>query len=278
MFCTLFMYNRRADMSSSLSCVYVTVLLATSFIIIFCTPAECIPNNKGLDNISAIQTLKSILTLPAQLSNTTHKFRCTSTSECKPNHTCMNALIQPCDPNSNGATSQCICFPSANNQYRCASTSDCKNGKVCAGLPISSTGFCLSCDVFYASTGLVIIGGNNCVFQSNACIDASLLSTLPLRHLVFAKHLRTYVLCDQHGSCATPGHVVVVNRLPMMMRTYCRQLAKCRRRIALVNSPRVKRALRVRSKTDGLAFTSFAAQYETSLEELVLSTIIRMGM
>lgn len=118
------------------------------------------------------------------------------------------------------------------------------------------------------------------MFDSNVCIDASLLSKMrPSHHLVFPKHRQSYVLCDQYGSCATPGHVLVVEGVPMMMRTYCGRFGrKCRGRIALVNSPRVKRGLRVRSKTDGLEFTSFAAQYETSFEEFVLSTIIRMGL
>lgn len=268
---------------SSPPLLYVPLLLLTVTVIIFHTPTQCLPTNNARHN-HTIQphppnSLRSLLSLfDFQLSDTTRKFRCSSTSDCNTNYTCMSGLLQPCDPTSTGASSQCICFPSANNRYRCSSTAECTNDRICAGLPISSTGFCVSCNTFYSSTGLVAIGRNDCVFESNVCIDASLLSSFPSHRLVFPRHHQAYVLCDQHGSCATPGHVVVMNGVPMMMRTYCTRFSNCRRRIALVNSPRFKRALRIDSKTDGLVLTPFAAQYETSLEEHVLSTIIRLGM
>lgn len=110
------------------------------------------------------------------------------------------------------------------------------------------------------------------------CIDAEALSHLPAHELVFDEHRRTAVLCDRNGSCATPGHVVVYQQRPMLMKSYCDMVATCKRTVKFVNSPKFKRALRISSRTDDLHYTALAARYETRAEELVLTTILRMGV
>lgn len=111
------------------------------------------------------------------------------------------------------------------------------------------------------------------------CVDASLLAHLSPSELVFPSHRRASVLCDTRGSCATAGHMVHFEGRAMMMRSYCKlQGEGCVRTVKLVNSPKFKRGVRVRSKTDGLSFTSFAARYESKMEEHVLKTLIHMGL
>lgn len=109
------------------------------------------------------------------------------------------------------------------------------------------------------------------------CVDARLLSHLSADDLVFPVHRRTSVLCDSFGSCATPGHVVVHNGRPMMMKSYC-AIAGCTRTVKLVNSPRLHRGIRVPTLTKNLDFTALAARYESRAEETVLKALIHMGV
>lgn len=109
------------------------------------------------------------------------------------------------------------------------------------------------------------------------CVDAKLLSHLTADQLVFPKHRRTSVLCDSFGSCATPGHVVVHNGRPMMMKSYC-AVAGCTRTVKLVNSPRLSRGIRVPTLTKNLDFTALAARYESRAEETVLKALVHMGV
>lgn len=134
------------------------------------------------------------------------------------------------------------------------------------------------------------------------CIAAHLLSHLPAHDLVFSRHRRAFVLCDGRHRCATPGHMVVYEpHGAMMMSTYCaRHVARgaCDKRVMLVNSPRMRRGVRVLSediahtprkqRLDGegegeetkeramLQFTALAARYGTRLEERALALVIRM--
>lgn len=110
------------------------------------------------------------------------------------------------------------------------------------------------------------------------CIDAAALSHFSPDNLVFSSHRRAAVLCDSHGSCATPGHMVHYQGSAMMMRSYCEQVGSCMRSVRWVNSPKFQRALRVDSRTDGLSFLAFAARYESKAEEHVLRTLVRLGM
>lgn len=113
--------------------------------------------------------------------------------------------------------------------------------------------------------------------DGSVCIDAEALSGFERRQLVFEQHQRGKVLCDEFGSCATAGHIVVYNGWAMMMKRYC-GMVECEQRVMDVNSPKLRTALRVRSKTDGLEFTAFAARYATRAEELVLSTAVHVGL
>lgn len=111
----------------------------------------------------------------------------------------------------------------------------------------------------------------------DSCIDARALGHLAEEDLVLGKHATAHVLCDVNESCATPGHVVVFNGKPMMMRTYCASVG-CERKVMTVNSPRFQRALRVRSRTDRLEYTAFAARYETTAEEALMKVAVRAGL
>lgn len=121
--------------------------------------------------------------------------------------------------------------------------------------------------------------GNNGGPGSSACIAIDSLSSFDTSELVFKDHRRASVLCDQHESCATPGHIVVYQSIPMSMSTYCAQKnISCSRRVKLVNSPRMKRGLRVLSNSKDLEFTALAAAKETRLEETVLTFAVSMGI
>lgn len=118
--------------------------------------------------------------------------------------------------------------------------------------------------------------------DEEVCIDARLLAHLPASDLVYGdKHRRAAVLCDDTGSCATPGHMVRFHGQAMSMRTYCKTngaVARCVRRVALVNSPRYGLGVKVASKTSGLEFSVHAARFATGMEEWILRTVMRMGL
>lgn len=125
--------------------------------------------------------------------------------------------------------------------------------------------------------------------DDEVCVAADALAHLPVSQLVYgAQHRRASVLCDMHGSCATPGHMVTLYGRPMTMRTYCDTAAirasgatrGCVRRVMLVNSVRMggSRRIRVTSRTSGMQFTALAARYGTAMEERVLAGLIRLGV
>lgn len=113
------------------------------------------------------------------------------------------------------------------------------------------------------------------------CIGVDALSHLHAKDLVFPHHYRAAVLCDPSGNCATPGHIVVKDDVPMMMKTYCDQLRwkndreeeMCRWRVMLVNSPRMRYGVRIKSKSDGLEFTVLAARFQSKMEESVMALV-----
>lgn len=113
--------------------------------------------------------------------------------------------------------------------------------------------------------------------EPSTCIDAEALQHLPSTHLVYATARRAVVLCDEQESCATSGHIVHWHAMPMMMRTYCEHFATCTRRIKHVNSPRMRRRLRIPSRTIGLEFTPLAARFATHLEEAFLRQVLSFG-
>lgn len=109
------------------------------------------------------------------------------------------------------------------------------------------------------------------------CVDADALKHLHPSQLVYPEHRLASVLCDQHGNCATPGHMVVYQGTPMMMRLYCDNVPSgCSRRVKHVNSPRFQKGMRIPSKSSSLQFTSLAARWETHLEHYFLSMALRI--
>lgn len=196
----------------------------------------------------------------------------------------------------------------------CSSSSQCTTGEQCVLIGDQSQTFqlCYSCemvdlasDIDLSSQGLILEAvddGASCsssgpapsppttnpqpapepapATSSSVCIAAKSLSHFKNNELVFDSHRSALVLCDHNGSCATHGHIVVHNAKPMMMSSYCKSVATkgCTETEMLVNSPRMRRSLRVPSNTDGLEFTALAARYQTKAEEQVLSTAVRIGL
>lgn len=114
---------------------------------------------------------------------------------------------------------------------------------------------------------------------TTVCIAMSSLQEIPQHDLIFAEARRASVLCDVDANCATAGHMVVWKGSAMMMQSYCKRYANCVRRIMHVNSPRMRRGLRLRSaRTVGLEYTALAAQYESRIEEGLLSQLVHMGI
>lgn len=114
--------------------------------------------------------------------------------------------------------------------------------------------------------------------KKGVCVAVHLLQLLPKHELVYDTHQSAVVLCDQFRSCATPGHIVVWRGLPMMMRSYCDIIGSCKHAFMLVNSPKYRRGIQIKSASPDLSFTSMAARYETRLEETLLTTAFRAGL
>lgn len=96
---------------------------------------------------------------------------------------------------------------------------------------------------------------------------------------MFAEDVQAEVLCDESGSCATSGHMVVFKGRAMRMRSYC-ELGEvnCQRSRMTVNSPRMRLATRVASNTKALLFTAMAARYDSRAEEVVLRALVHAGL
>lgn len=114
--------------------------------------------------------------------------------------------------------------------------------------------------------------------DEEVCVSVDVLSSYTPEELVFPTHRRASVLCDIYDNCATPGHMVLYQERPMMMKTYCEQTHGCSRRVKLVNSPRMRTALRIPSKSNHLQFLAFAAKLQSRTEEMVLSGLVRLGL
>lgn len=120
---------------------------------------------------------------------------------------------------------------------------------------------------------------SNSTTEEEVCIDSEHLSHVPRTELVFSRDRRAWVLCDGYGSCATSSHVVVYQGETMLMRSYCARVdVKCGWEIKMVNSPRMRRRVRVRGPTSGLEFTALAARWGSVVEERVLRLLVRVGM
>lgn len=120
--------------------------------------------------------------------------------------------------------------------------------------------------------------GGSPIAGPRVCIAVDALEQLPSSALVYATHRRASVLCDQHENCATPGHMVLFNKVAMSMNDYCaRRNVSCVKRVKLVNSPKMKMGLRIPSKSKSLQFTALAAARETWLETTILKVVLRLG-
>eukprot|EP00737_Agarophyton_chilense_P002292 gb/GEZJ01002601.1/.p1 GENE.gb/GEZJ01002601.1/~~gb/GEZJ01002601.1/.p1 ORF type:complete len:461 (-),score=28.15 gb/GEZJ01002601.1/:965-2347(-) len=111
----------------------------------------------------------------------------------------------------------------------------------------------------------------------SVCISVHHLSHLHENDMMYSTHRQARVLCDARNSCATAGHIVVFEEVPMMMSSYC-SVVGCTKKIMKVNSPRYERARKVRSNSENLMFTSFAARYNSKMEEKVLRMAIKLGL
>lgn len=223
---------------------------------------------------------------------------CATSANCRGDRNCLQGEERtPCTLDSEF----CVCMPP--EFVSCTASMDCEAGEVCSLEP-GGTPVCISEEVVESMVGFDEVGPvslgaptddplptgeladdpsvtsmptedppTNDV-ASAICIDAEALSHLPREGLVFKEHAIGRVLCDGAGSCATGGHIVVFGGQAMMMRTYC-ELVKCERRDMYVNSPRYRRGTRVKSRTEGLEYTAFAARWETRMEERVLAAAVR---
>lgn len=202
----------------------------------------------------------------------------------------------------------CVCLTSDFNFVFCNSDTNC-NGTICAKEAMNNSyGVCLSCVDYvnlpddsrealtdngkcdnitvdrvtpsphstnhHADHSHHPTTGSN---QTDVCVDVALLKHLPKDSLVYDTHFQASVLCDHYGSCTTPGHIVLYKGKPMMMRTYCKHVS-CKRRVKYVNSPTMTRALRIRTLSPDLTVTAFAASYQSSVEEGIVSLLVKMGL
>lgn len=114
--------------------------------------------------------------------------------------------------------------------------------------------------------------------SSTVCIDSNALKHIRQSDLIFKESKWAHVLCDTDGNCATAGHIVVWQGTAMMMKSFCNFHARCRNRLMLVNSPRMQKGFRVVSRTRGFEFTALAARFEFVIEEIILSSLVHLGM
>lgn len=155
---------------------------------------------------------------------------------------------------------------------------DCGEGELCSNdvdePGRASEGFCLSRRGAEATADRM---GAVKIEENAVCVGVAHLQHLSSEELVYDRHRLARVLCDESGSCATPGHVVVYRGQPLMMRRYC-DLVGCDSRIGYVNTLRYKRGVTVASRTTALVFTAFAARYGSRVEEKVLAVLVRAGL
>lgn len=148
----------------------------------------------------------------------------------------------------------------------CPKKEDCVTGEVCesasiVGFPMEER-MCIS---------------KRAADEEGGCIASHHIVHLHQDELVYPKDRFARVLCDDNNNCATPGHIVQVKGSAMMMKSYCK-IAGCTREVMRVNSPRYSRGRVVASLSNDLVFTSFAARYETLVEERILCAAVRIGL
>lgn len=221
---------------------------------------------------------------------------CTEDADCR--DVCQSVdefgFLQACA----GGSTTCFCMPLSPRP--CIFSGECEKGTACMHVTNSSAGrHCVACDIVGRQKPPLrpvdqahFCDGNvpghddpaNDPLQTFAtpavCVAARHLAGMRADALVYPAHRRAPVLCDQDANCATAGHVVVYDGTRLMMKTYCNagfRGVRCTRRVMLVNSPRMARALRLRSNSKRLLFTAMAAKYESAIEETIISLLLRAG-
>ncbi|PXF43210.1 hypothetical protein BWQ96_07039 [Gracilariopsis chorda] len=221
--------------------------------------------------------------LPSVARNGLTGDSCKNNSDCSDGRKCLlTNTVTEVECADKADTIGCECRKS--EMKDCSRSSDCEDGEICVDSSnTSSQPFCFSKKAAAKDDELTPVDGptapnaSPAAQTSDVCIAARSLAHLSQRDLVYARHRVARVLCDSSGSCATPGHIVLFHGVPMMMTSYC-EAVSCVAKIMHVNSPRYTRAVRVPSLTDGLQFTAFAARYQTTTEEHLLATAIRLGL
>lgn len=218
---------------------------------------------------------------------------CSTDSDCIAPRICLvilNDTIRNCE------TQDSDCFCASNSHYFCQDSSYCLPGDRC--YQDQNRPVCLSCSTVVSDDRQAVdegnckapyspwpsyISSNSPMISSNAnngknvCIAVDALKGFAASSLIFTTHKRTFVLCDQHDSCATAGHMVIYKHVPMTMSSYCNMTGiKCVRRLKWVNSPRMKLGLRIMSNPKDLMFTALSASKGTKLEEQLLKSVIWM--
>lgn len=228
--------------------------------------------------------------------------------ECEYGFDCINDcvyILQDTKMDDCSGKSGCFCSTKA----PCNSSNDCPFGEACYKFSESAIyPYCVACGAVRRRPALIPVDTNHqCeggdytdqptppsqdpktpassspssgTSENGICVAAKHVAYLPKSNLIYNLNRRAHVLCDFNGSCATPGHMVIFNGVPMMMKTYCHGHVKqpCKRRIMFVNSPRMHAKLRIFSDSPGLEFTALAAQFETVVEERALQVLLRNGM
>ncbi|PXF40708.1 hypothetical protein BWQ96_09586 [Gracilariopsis chorda] len=120
-------------------------------------------------------------------------------------------------------------------------------------------------------------GAPRCIRKKEVCISVHHLLHMNESEMTYSTHRLARVLCDEHNSCATAGHIVVYEAVPMMMSTYCNRVG-CVQKIMHVNGVRYQRGRMVSSNSKGLMFSTFSARYNTGIEEKLLGVAIRIGL
>lgn len=231
---------------------------------------------------------------------------CTSIVHCKSPRICIASdhVINATKCSVGTSNQSCVCLNSQ-GLFRCTSQTDCddplENCVTTRSSEDEFSGICISTRFINASHNLIPISKNDWDLSDNSptqmgpqendtrspddsdtdtdarCIDAVALSHLPRSQLVFRSDRRASVLCDAWNSCATRGHMVEFNGRMMSMATYCKKHAECFAKVMAVNSPKMRRGLRIRSKSPALMYAPLAARYESRFEESVLKLLPLLG-
>lgn len=234
-----------------------------------------------ITTLSLLLSLSNTYPLP-RISHQVDSLICTTNKDCGGNEVCTKTIGDKCADDT-----PCFCIAEGliPKFDRCQEDKQCKSNACIVGiclppLDINIPGLNITTDT---DGGITVTDplekDKNKETESGVCIAVHLLKGFHPNDLVFDKHRNANVLCDQFGSCATPGHIIYWKDQAMMMKTYCEQVHDgCRKKVMLVNSPRYGRKLRVESISPQLSFTAFAARWESVGEELFLRTAVRMGL